>query len=397
MKTLYLECNMGAAGDMLAAALLELLPEPEQALADLNGIGVPGVTYSRERVVRCGISGTHLTVKVDGAEETEEMHHHHEGHCHNDLHTIEHLVVDYLRLPDEVKKNVLAVYLRLAEAESAVHGVSVQEIHFHEVGTMDALADIAAVCLLLHKLSPHQILASPVCVGSGHVTCAHGVLPVPAPATARLLHGVPTYSGSIETELCTPTGAALLKQFVSEFGQRPAMRVSGVGYGMGKKELSAANCVRAFLGETADADVGTVAELSCNLDDMTAEAIAFAMEQLLRAGALDVWATPITMKKSRPGTMLSVLCREEERQKLVEMIFRHTTTIGVREHTCRRYTLTRMEDTVTTRYGDVRRKTSHGYGVTREKYEYEDLARIARTHDLSLGEVNAALLRDPGK
>ena len=393
MRILYLECNMGAAGDMLAAALLELMPDREEALAELNGIGIPRVTYSRETVCRCGICGTHLAVTIDGEEESEDMHAHrhpHDGHHHGSLHEIEHLVTEHLALPDAVKEDVLAVYRLIAEAESAVHGVPVTEIHFHEVGTMDALADIAAVCLLLYELAPDQILASPVCVGSGQVKCAHGVLPVPAPATAHLLKGVPSYSGAIQTELCTPTGAALLKRFASAFGERPTMQVGAIGYGMGKKELDAANCVRAFWGETTESG-GNVRELSCNLDDMTAEAIAFAMETLLAAGALDVWTTPITMKKSRLGTMLSLLCREEDSQRMAELLFRHTTTIGVREYACRRYTLDRTVDTVSTPYGDVRRKTSCGYGVTRKKYEYEDLARIARDHNMALNEVISAL------
>ena len=393
MRILYLECNMGAAGDMLAAALLELMPDREEALAELNGIGIPRVTYSRETVCRCGICGTHLAVTIDGAEESEDMHAHrhpHDGHHHGSLHKIEHLVTGHLALPDAVKEDVLAVYRLIAEAESAVHGVPVTEIHFHEVGTMDALADIAAVSLLLHKLAPDQILASPICVGSGQVKCAPGVLPVPAPATAHLLKGVPSYSGAIQTELCTPTGAALLKRFASAFGERPTMQVGAIGYGMGKKELEAANCVRAFWGETQETG-GDVRELSCNLDDMTAEAIAFAMETLLEAGALDVWTTPITMKKSRLGTMLSLLCREEDSQRMAELLFRHTTTIGVREYACRRYTLDRTVDTVSTPYGDVRRKTSCGYGVTRKKYEYEDLARIAKDHNMALNEVISAL------
>lgn len=393
MRILYLECNMGAAGDMLAAALLELMPDREEALAELNGIGIPRVTYSRETVCRCGICGTHLAVTIDGAEESEDMHAHrhpHDGHHHGSLHEIEHLVTEHLALPDAVKEDVLAVYRLIAEAESAVHGVPVTEIHFHEVGTMDALADIAAVSLLLHKLAPDQILASPICVGSGQVKCAHGVLPVPAPATAHLLKGVPSYSGAIQTELCTPTGAALLKRFASAFGERPTMQVGAIGYGMGKKELEAANCVRAFWGETQETG-GDVRELSCNLDDMTAEAIAFALETLLEAGALDVWTTPITMKKSRLGTMLSLLCREEDSQRMAELLFRHTTTIGVREYACRRYTLDRTVDTVSTPYGDVRRKTSCGYGVTRKKYEYEDLARIAKDHNMALNEVISAL------
>ena len=295
---------------------------------------------------------------------------------------------DHLCLPEAVKTDVLAVYGLIAQAESHVHGVPVEDIHFHEVGTMDALADVAAVCLLLHRLAPGEIVASPVCVGSGQVRCAHGLLPVPAPATAYLLQGVPAYGGAVREELCTPTGAALLKHFASRFCEMPVMTTQAVGYGMGTKEFEAANCLRAFWGDTAETG-GQVAELSCNVDDMTAEDMAFAMETLLKAGALDVWAAPVTMKKSRPGTVLTVLCREGDRAEMAALLLRHTTTIGVREHLCRRYTLTRTQDTVDTLYGPVRRKTSQGYGVTRSKYEYEDLARIADAQGLSLAEVRA--------
>ena len=390
MKTLYLDCGMGAAGDMLTAALLELMPDREAAVTELNAVGVPGVVYGCETVTRCGIRGTHMSVKVDGVEEAETMHdHRHEGHHHTGLHGIEHIVREHLHLPEQVREDVLAVYGLLAEAESHVHGVSVTEIHFHEVGTMDALADITAVCLLLHKLAPEQIVASPVCTGSGQVRCAHGILPVPAPATAYLLRGIPAYGGTIPAELCTPTGAALLKHFVSLFESMPVMVADAVGYGMGTKEFETANCLRALWGETA-ADGGQVAELRCNLDDMTAESVAFAMETLLEAGALDVWATPITMKKSRMGTLLTVLCRENDRRRMAELLFRHTTTIGIREQLCRRYTLERREETVTTPYGPVRRKISSGYGVTRAKYEYEDLRRIAREQNLPLEAVRDA-------
>ena len=254
MKTLYLNCAMGAAGDMLTAALLELMPDKAGAIAELNAIGIPNVVYGYETVTRCGIRGTHMSVKVNGVEESETMHehHHHGAHHHTGMHRIEHIVRDHLDLPEAVKEDVLAVYGMIAEAESHAHGVPVTDIHFHEVGTMDALADISAVCLLLHKLAPEQIIASPVCMGSGQVRCAHGILPVPTPATAYLLQGIPAYSGDIKTELCTPTGAALLKCFVSRFGDMPVITTQAIGYGMGTKEFDAANCIQAFWGETAE-------------------------------------------------------------------------------------------------------------------------------------------------
>ena len=375
---------MGAAGDMLTAALLDLLPDPEAAVNRLNAIGVPGVRFRTERAVQCGIAGRRCVVEVHGAEEADAQDHH--GHHHRSPAALAALI-DGLVLPQDVRANVRQVYDRLAQAESEVHGVPVTEIHFHEVGTLDALADIAAVCLLLHELAPAEIVASPVRVGFGTVHCAHGELPVPAPATAALLRGIPLYAGDIEAELCTPTGAALLRQFVTRFDRQPAMTPSAIGYGMGKKTFSAPNCVRAWLGETVDGAAETVAELSCNLDDMTGEAIAFAAERLLAAGALDVWTVPIGMKKSRPGTQLCLLCRPEEAARFAERMIRFTTTLGVRVQTLRRQTLQRREETVETSFGPMRRKIAEGFGVVREKLEYDDLARAAAAQDRALFEI----------
>ena len=381
MKTLYLDCGMGAAGDMLAAALLELLPNRDAFLRRMNGLGIPYVAVSAEPCVKCGITGTRFSVKVAGEEEGSGTHHHH----HGSMEAIED-IVSGLPIPTTVKLNVLAVYHLIAEAESQVHGVPVKQIHFHEIGSMDAVADITAVCLLLHELKPDRIVVSPVHVGSGTVRCAHGVLPVPAPATALLLRDIPVYGGEIPGELCTPTGAALLAYFADSFGPMPMLRVKTIGYGMGKKDFPRANCVRAMLGEAADQS-DRVVELHCNLDDMTAEAVGFAMEKLLASGALDVWTTAIGMKKSRPGTMLSVLCREEDREKLVKELFHHTTTLGIRERLCDRYTLTRSVETVQTVLGSVRKKTASGYGVSRSKWEYEDLKNLAERENRSLGEI----------
>ena len=417
MKTLYLDCSMGAAGDMLSAALLELLPEPAAFVDRLNALGIPGVEYRAEPAVKCGITGTHMRVSVRGQEEEapevlpEQPHdhgHHHEHphehehahehehehahghHSHSDLHGIEHLVREHLALPEPVRADVLAVYGLLAEAESKVHGVPVPDIHFHEVGTLDAVADVAAVCLLMRELAPEQVLASPVHVGSGQVRCAHGIMPVPAPATAELLRGLPIYGGQIAGELCTPTGAALLRHFVTGFGPMPVMRVRAVGYGMGKKDFPAANCVRALLGDTEQAS-DEVLELRCNLDDMRAEDLGYAMERLLQAGALDVWTQAIGMKKSRPGVMLCVLCAPQNREAMLRLLFRHSSTLGVREQRLRRSVLERRVETQQTPWGPVRRKISEGFGVRREKYEYEDLARIAAARGLSLEELRREL------
>ena len=384
MKTLYIDCGMGAAGDMLAAALSELLPDKEEFLRTMNGLGLPGVAVSLEKAEKCGITGTHFRVTVGGEEEGQHHHHSHSG-----LGDIEAMVAS-MPIPTMVKLDVLAVYQLIAQAESHVHGVPMKNIHFHEVGTLDALADITAVCLLMYQLKPDQVIASPVHVGSGSVRCAHGVLPVPAPATAELLRDIPIYGGEIAGELCTPTGAALLKHFVTKFSHMPPIRVQAMGYGMGKKDFERANCVRVLLGETEEKPE-RILSLQCNVDDMTGEAVGFALEKLMELGALDAFTVPIGMKKSRPGILLSVLCRENDREKLVKALFHHTTTLGVRELLCDRHTLHREIQTLDTPFGKVHKKVSSGYGVHREKYEYEDLAAIARQRQMSLEEILANL------
>jgi len=390
MKTLYLQCNMGAAGDMLLAALYELLPDREAFLNTLNGLGLPGVRFAAEPAVRCGITGTHMTVTVHGEEEDEHLHdhdHHHDhshGHHHHHHSTLGdiHHAIGHLPVSDGVKARAKAVYDRLAAAESRVHGQPVEAVHFHEVGAWDAVADVVGVCLAMELLVPDRVIVSPVHVGSGNVRCAHGILPVPAPATALLLQDVPIYSGEIRGELCTPTGAALLTAFADDFGSMPPMRVQAVGYGMGTKDFPMANCVRAHWGES-DPEHGEITELSCNLDDMTAEAIGFAQEVLLQAGALDVFTTAVGMKKNRPGILLTCLCRTENAAAMAELMLRHTTTWGVREQTCRRYTLPRTIETVQTRFGPIRIKRSG----TKAKAEYDDTAAAAKAHGVTLAEV----------
>ena len=395
MRTLYIDCGMGAAGDMLTAALLELIPDKEAFLHRMNHLGIPGVMVSAEKSVKCGITGTHFSVKVHDTEENEHMHDHAHGHSHGHTHSHSHThgsmaeirsIVSAMPIPTMVKLDIMSVYNEIAEAESAVHGVPVDQIHFHEVGSMDAVADIAAVCLLMHELDVDRVVASPVHVGSGQVRCAHGILPVPAPATAHILKQVPIYGGSIRGELCTPTGAALLKHFVEKFGDMPVMAISGIGYGMGKKDFERANCVRVLLGETAK-QTDEILELNCNIDDMTGEAMGFALEQLMEHGALDAFTVPIGMKKSRPGVMLTVLCKEPNKEEMVRLIFRHTTTLGIREKRCQRHVLDRRMEAVDTPYGKVHRKVSTGYGVQRTKYEYNDLVRIARENNIGLSEV----------
>ena len=420
MKTLYLECGMGAAGDMLMAALLELIPDKQVFIDKMNDLGLPGVKVEAEKSVKCGITGTHMKVTVDGEEEESadahphhhehphdhDHHHDHEGdhdhdhethHHDHDHHHHHHAsvrdiegIIDSLHLSDRVKTDAKAVYALIADAESRVHGHPVSEIHFHEVGTLDAVADVVGVCLLMEMIGAEKIAASPVHVGAGYVHCMHGILPVPAPATALILNGIPTYGGQVQGELCTPTGAALLKHFVSHFGDRPIMATEAIGYGMGKKDFERANCLRAFLGESEGA-AEQITRLECNLDDMAGEDIGFAMDQLFKAGARDVYTQAIGMKKSRPGVLLSVICLPGEADKLAAVIMKHTTTLGVRRQDMSRYVLARSIETVETPYGPVRVKTASGMGVQRRKAEYDDLSALAEEKQVSLETIRKAL------
>ncbi len=486
MKTLYIECAMGAAGDMLTAALLELMPDKEAALVKLNAMGIPGVVFEAEPSAKCGITGTHMRVLIHGKEEgampcghthahedhhehnhahahhhdhahahdqhaqththVQEVAHCHDGDAHDHAHHHEHdahhhahhgmaeirSLIAELAVSETVKEKALAVYQSIAEAESKVHGAEVDQIHFHEVGSMDAVADVTAVCLLMELLAPEQVIVSPIHVGSGTVLCAHGRLPVPAPATALILEGIPIYGGSVQGELCTPTGAALLKTFADSFGPMPPMTVAKTGYGMGTKDFEQANCLRAMLGASfpmngtgskmqtgQDAEgentgsrgaagkdtepenpagrEGRITEISCNLDDMTGEDIAFAAERILQAGALDVFTESIYMKKGRPAVKLTVLARPEDEERLTGEIFRHTSTIGVRMHTDSRYELARRSEQRETPLGIVEVKISEGFGVRKEKIEFASLKEIAEPSGKSLAEVRAALAEEPKK
>lgn len=462
MKTLYLECNMGAAGDMLMAALYELLDDQPAFLQKMQELGLHGVQVTAEPAKTCGIAGTHMRVTVHGEEEHEpdahehdhhhdhhhddheqkhhhhhhddhdhehhhdhhhgdhdhhhdhhhddhdhEHHHHHDDHEHKHHHEHEHghhhhhatpghiaAVIDGLNLPDAVKQHARAVYDAIAQAEAKAHGCPVGDVHYHEVGALDAVADVTGVCYAMYLLGVDRVVVSPIHVGSGTVRCAHGVMPVPAPATANLLAGVPVYGGSVQGELCTPTGAALLTHFADAFEKMPVMRTQKVGIGIGTKQFEEqANCVRAFLGETEAQTNGTITELVCNLDDMTAEALALACEQLLAAGALDVYTVPGTMKKGRAGQVLTVLCEDKDTAHMAEQVLALTTTNGLRVRRCEKYFLQPSVREVSTAWGQVRVKVAESFGITHAKPEFEDVAAIARNTGLSYDAVAQAVRR----
>ncbi len=436
MKNIYIECKMGVAGDMMAAALIGLFENENEAVENLNKIGIPGVEYKLEKVTKCGVLGNHLSVLIDGIEETvsdgdghthshdhqhdhnhdydhhhnhEHDHEHHYGndhsdticesstdhnetvhHGHSSLYEIED-IIENLNVSKEVKSDIREVYELLAEAESSVHGVPVDQIHFHEVGNMDAIADISAVCYLMHLLDPDNVIVSPINVGSGTVRCAHGILPVPAPATAYLLKDIPSYESTrIESELCTPTGAALVKYFADRFGKQPVMPVKLISYGMGKKDFPQANALRVMLGNT-DEENEQIVELSCNIDDMTPEEVGYATDRLFKAGALEVYTVSADMKKNRPGLVIYCICKFEDRDDILHVMFANTTTLGIRENICNRYTLARTSEKLDTPYGEIRIKRATGYNVNRSKLEYDDLAGVAERTGKSLLELKKEL------
>lgn len=386
MKTLYIECHMGAAGDMLLAALIELTGEPDKWVEKLNELGLPGVHVSYERSEKCGIRGTRVKVTVHGHDEHDHHHEHH--HDHSDLPEIQTLI-NALNVSQRVKDDAAAVYQLIASAEAEAHGCEVELVHFHEVGAMDAVADIVGVCMLMEALGADTIAASPVHVGSGTVHCAHGILPVPAPATASILRGIPAYGGTVDGELCTPTGAALLRHFAKDFIPMPSMRVEKIGIGLGTKDFAPrANLLRVFLGESGvSGSNDSIAELCCNLDDMTGEEIGYAVRLLLEAGALDVFTVPVQMKKDRPGTLLTVLCRIPDAGRLAVLMLRHTSTFGVRKSICERYMLDRSFEERETPFGSVTVKTGVGYGAEKTKIEYDSAVKAAERHNVPLRDV----------
>ena len=403
MKTLYIQCNMGCAGDMLMSALSKLLPNKDEFFQKLNKIGLKDVIYESKAVERCGITGTLTDVKINGEieESTDNDHHHEHSHHHHDHHHHEHSdmksiteIINGLNIPEKVKNDAIEVYNIIADAESKVHNKPVALIHFHEVGNKDAIADIVGVSYIMYELDVDNICCSNINVGSGTVKCAHGILPVPAPATAFIMKGMPVYSNDVVGELCTPTGAALLKYFVNEYKPMPTIEIEKIGYGMGHKEFETANCVRAILGNTQEGKTDTITKLECNIDDMTGEEISFAEEMLFSAGARDVFIVPIYMKKNRPAVILTCLCVEKDKNKIIETIFKHTSTIGIRETVMNRYVLNRKIEEKHTKLGTIQVKKSFGYGCEKEKIEYSTLSELATKNDMSISQVKKLISED---
>lgn len=384
MKLAYFDCIAGASGDMLLGALLDAgLPEAtlRERLALLN---LPGFELRCRRVTKNGFSATKAEVLV--ADDVPARH----------LPEIEAVVLSS-HLPDMIKEKAVAIFRRLGQVEAGIHGLPLEQVHLHELGGLDTIVDVVGVLAGLEALGIEQVVVSPLPLGRGFVRGAHGPIPLPAPATVALLQGVPVSGSEIDKELVTPTGAALLTSLAASFGPIPAMTLTSVGYGAGGRDLPIPNVLRVLIGQSAatgSAAVETLTMLETNIDDLNPEIYDYALARLFQAGALDVFLSPIQMKKNRPATLLRVLCRPEQADTLMGLLFAETSTLGVRQHMVQRHSLARTGHTVETVYGSVRVKlAAWGEGQVKAAPEYEDCRRLAETHRVPLREVYHAAER----
>ena len=389
MKVLYLECNAGSSGDMMLGALSDAIGR-EEAMDILGSRGIKDVVIDTVPGEKSHIGGTMAKVSIRGHEEGEGDH---VVHGHRSLPEVLE-IIDVLNVPDKVKSHARAIYSEIAQAESKVHGVEVGEVHFHEVGMLDAIADVVGSCLLIDRISPDIIVSSPLRTGFGFVECAHGKLPIPAPATSLILCGMPSYSGDIEGEFTTPTGAAIVKHFAEEYGQRPRMSINAVGVGIGHHDFEIPNILRVFIGEAEDRPF-EIYEINCNIDDMTPEDLGPMIDRLLDEGALDATISPMIMKKGRPGYRLTCLCRQADKEKLARMILANTTTIGLRIWKAERFEMISHTEICHTAFGDIRVKVSEGYGMVKWKPEHDDLVKAAEKNGVSIREVREAVRFEP--
>ncbi|HVH57083.1 MAG TPA: nickel pincer cofactor biosynthesis protein LarC [Vicinamibacterales bacterium] len=392
-KTLYFDCFSGASGDMILGALLDLGLPIDDLRAALGSLSAELGEVTATRVLRSGISATKFHAQPDHREHSPQHHHH--AHDHHSLKEINALIARSALSP-AAKDRAVHLFERLAEAEAAIHEIPVERIHLHEVGAIDSIVDIVGAVHGLEQLRADRIVSSPLNVGGGTVNCAHGVFPVPAPATARLLSGVPVYSGDVQMELVTPTGALIVTGYAESFGPMPPMTIAAIGYGAGDRDPERhPNVMRMIVGDSAiAAHSHGVVEIVCEIDDMNPQLFGPLMDQLHQGGALDVFYAPVQMKKNRPGTLVTVLARPEDREKLSGILFSETTTIGVRYQEMMRECLERELLTVETPVGPVRFKVARRAGrVMNASPEFEDCAKIASEKQLPVKDVQAIVLK----
>lgn len=381
MRILYYDCFSGISGDMNIGALLDLGVDQKYFVEELNKLGLEDeFDITVEKNNKKGISGTKFNVIL------KHHHHHHEEdhHHHRNLRDIED-IINKSSLKDSVKKLSLEIFYQVAKAEAKVHGEDIYKIHFHEVGAIDSIVDIVGAAIGFDFLKIDKVICSPIEVGYGFVKCAHGILPVPAPATAEILKDIPILAKNVPFEATTPTGAAIIKALCSSFTYEKNFKVHKVGYGLGTKEGDKVpNVLRVFIGETYEKHEGHECIIECNIDDMSGELYEILMDKLLEKGALDVYFTPIIMKKSRPATKVTLICNEGKCNELEEVLFKNTTTLGIRKIKIERKKLERDSKVLNTEYGEVRIKVAIYNGEEiKIKPEYEDCKNICETHEIT--------------
>jgi hypothetical protein len=377
MKTVYFDCFAGVSGDMILGALIDSGLPLADLESQLSKLGVEGWSLHVEKVVKNGITGTSVKVITE-----EQSAHRHLSHISK--------IIEASSLSAAIKSKGLRVFQTLAKAEAKIHNTTPEKIHFHEVGALDAIVDVMGAVIGLELLGATTVCASPIHVGTGFVQCAHGKIPVPAPATLEILRGTPTFSTGIASELTTPTGSAILTTLAEQFGPMPSMTIDSIGYGAGSRDLEIPNLLRLIVGsETSDGyEIDHVELIEANIDDMNPEHFDYVIDKLLSSGALDVTLTPMMMKKNRPATCLGVMVRQSDVQKLMHILFTETTTIGVRRQTIQRQKLPREVRVVTTPHGEVGVKIARLDGKVRVVApEYDDCRRLAEKCDLPLKEI----------
>lgn len=391
MRTAYFDCFAGISGDMTLGALVDAGADMGALKTELAKLGLPGYEIRAEKVTRRGIAATDVTV---------DLHHgDHHGHSHGRSYSDIRRLIESSTLPDGVKSRAIAIFTRLGEAEAKIHNKDIENIHFHEVGAVDAIVDIVGACICLELLGIEKVYASPMPTFTGTVEIAHGRFPLPAPATVEILKGVPWRTLGVEGELVTPTGAAIIREVAESFGEMPQMTVESTGYGSGKKDFGMPNVLRVMVGEKPDVSAGRrcgcpeaaeVAVLETNIDDLSPQVYEVVMERLFAAGALDVYMSPIQMKKNRPAILLSVLCKPKDIDAMSDVLFEETSTIGIRMDTRRRICLPREIMKVETDFGPIRMKVARRAGkVVNAHPEYEDCKAAAAEF-----EVPVKLVRD---
>ncbi len=386
MKTLCFDCFSGISGDMVLGAFLDLGVDETYLKKELEKLHLDHYEIYGEKTKKMGISGVHCHVNVK------------EEHIHRHFYEIRQMIQDS-DLDDAVKDTAIAIFKRVAEAEGRVHGVPADYVHFHEVGALDSIIDIVGAAICYHKIAPERVLVSKINVGSGWVHCAHGTIPVPAPAVVEIMTGahIPMYSKWIEQECATPTGVAIVAELAEYVSEMPSFLPERVAYGFGKKDFKIPNGLRLMLGETKEdaqeCDKNDIIVIETNIDDGTGEMAGYVMEQLLKAGALDVFYTPIYMKKNRPAMMLTVLSQKETVELLERIILRETSTIGIRKYIAQRTCMERFMRTIDTPYGEITVKSCSYGDIKKETLEYEEVARIAREYKIPYSEVFAELAK----